>query len=194
MSDWNQKFSCWLKSAMTDISVMLHCEIEIESFQVNRVSSDQIAGIWGNAKTSTVGIYQRLAGATNGYIMIIYQMETAQVMLEVLFGKDLVPSKSLMEIRQSAICELCNLIMKSFITTAIEVSGSGTKPSLPVVLVDSADSIEGIAIAEIRMTRDNVFIIDSVLQMGGKSFPAKFVIMLCDNLLRLPISMVAGSV
>ena len=191
MSDWNQKFSCWLKSAMTDISVMLHCEIEIESFQVSRVSSEQIAGIWGNAKTSTVGIYQRLAGATNGYIMIIYLMETAQVMLEVLFGKDLVPSKSLMEIRQSAICELCNLIMKSFITAAIEVSGSGTKPSLPVVLVDSADSIEGIAIAEIRMTGDNVFIIDSVLQMGGKSFPAKFVIMLCDNLLRLPTGMVA---
>jgi chemotaxis protein CheC len=194
MTDWNQILSYWLKNAMSDISTMLHYNVEVESNAIERISGEHISEILGGSNSSTVGIYQRLPGGPDGHIMIAYRLGIAHLLLEALFGSDLIPSKSLTEVRQSAICELCNLIMKSFIATMNEALGFDTKTSLPVVLVDSAESIKGIASVEIALNEDNVFIIDTVLQMNGKSSPAKFVVMLCNNVLQLPFGMVADPV
>jgi chemotaxis protein CheY-P-specific phosphatase CheC len=194
MRDWNQILSYWLKNAMSDISTMLHYNVEVESSNIERVSGEQIPDILGGSNSSAVGIYQRLPGGTDGHIMVAYQLGIAHQLLEALFGSDLIPSKSLTEVRQSAICELCNLMMKSFIATMNEALGFDSKTSLPVVLVDSAESIKGIASVEIALNRDNVFIVDAVLQMNGKSSPAKFVVMLCNKVLQIPFRMVAGPV
>jgi chemotaxis protein CheY-P-specific phosphatase CheC len=194
MRDWNQILSYWLKNAMSDISTMLHYNVEVESSNIERVSGEQIPDILGGSNSSAVGIYQRLPGGTDGHIMVAYQLGIAHQLLEALFGSDLIPSKSLTEVRQSAICELCNLMMKSFIAAMNEALGFDSKTSLPVVLVDSAESIKGIASVEIALNRDNVFIVDAVLQMNGKSSPAKFVVMLCNKVLQIPFRMVAGPV
>jgi chemotaxis protein CheY-P-specific phosphatase CheC len=194
MRDWNQILGYWLKNAMSDISTMLHYNVEVESSNIERISGEQIPDILGGSNCSAVGIYQRLPGGTDGHIMVAYQLGIAHQLLEALFGSDLVPSKSLTEVRQSAICELCNLMMKSFIAAMNEALGFDSKASLPVVLVDSAESIKGIASVEIALNKDNVFIVDAVLQMNGKSSPAKFVVMLCNKVLQIPFRMVAGPV
>jgi chemotaxis protein CheY-P-specific phosphatase CheC len=192
MTDWNRILSHWIDNTTSEISTMLHYNVEVESTNIEHVSGEQISDILGGSNSSTVGIFQRLPGEADGHIMIAYQLRIAHQLLDALFRTDLIPSKSLSEIRQSAICELCNHIMKSFITSMNEALGFNTKTSLPVVLVDSAESIEGIAKVEIALGRDNVFILHSVLQLNGKSLPAKFVVMLCNNVLQLSSTMIAG--
>jgi chemotaxis protein CheC len=194
MKDWNQILTKWFKVAIADISKLIHYDIEVNSIQVGQVPSEGITDLLGGNDDLAVGIYQKLPVGTGGRILIAYKLKIARMMLETLFGDDIVPSKSLSEVRQSAICELGNLIMKSFITTVMDTLGLGLKPSLPVIIVDSVESITGIASEGIESNHDTVFTIDAQLQLNGKSSTAKFIVMVCSNLIKASSEMAAEPV
>jgi chemotaxis protein CheC len=194
MRDWNQILTEWFTAAIADISKLLHYDIEVNSIHIGQVPPERITDLLGGNDDLAVGIYQRLPVGTGGRIMIAYQLKIAHMMLETLFGDDIVPSKSLTEVRQSAICEVGNLIMKSFITVVMDALGLGLKPSLPVILVDSVESITGIASEGIAPNNDTVFTIDAELQLNGKSSTEKFIVIVCGNLMRASVGMVAEPV
>ncbi len=194
MRDWNQILTKWFTVAIADISKLIHYDIEVNSIQVRQVPSEHITDLLGGNDDLAVGIYQKLPVGTGGRILIAYKLKIARMMLETLFGDDIVPSKSLSEVRQSAICELGNLIMKSFITTVMDTLGLGLKPSLPVIIVDSVESITGIASEGIESNHDTVFTIDTQLQLNGKSSTAKFIVMVCSNLIKASFEMAAEPV
>jgi len=149
--------------AATALSTLLQRRIEMSVPKVWAIPFEQIAGIIGQLDTPQVTIYVKVEGEAPGKAVFFFPVESAQIVVQALFGSNETMDLYSDEMAQSALKEVGNILVSSFLMALTQFSGIPLQPSVPALAVDMIGASLDAIFLEDGMLDDTVLFIDTQL-------------------------------
>jgi len=149
--------------AATALSTLLQQRIDMTVPKVWAIPFEQIAAIIGQVDTPQATIYVKVEGEAPGKAVFYFPVESAENLVKVLLGsKDEIDLYS-DEMAQSALKEVGNILVSSFIMALTQLSGIPLQPSVPALAVDMIGASLDAIFLEEGSLEDTVLFIDTQL-------------------------------
>jgi len=149
--------------AATALSTLLQRRIDMSVPEVWAVPFEQIADIIGNMGEPQAVVYVRVEGDAPGKAVFFFPLVSAQIVAQLLFGTDHELDLFDDEMAQSALKEVGNILVSSFLIALTQFSGIALQPSVPALAVDMAGAILDAILLEEGTLDDDVLFIDTQL-------------------------------
>ncbi len=164
-------------NAATSLSQLLSQRIDLKVPNANVVGFNDLLGIFENQEIVTVGIMILIEGDIDGSMIFIIPKESAGVMLTQLIGKEYNADTRFDEMDMSAMKEIGNIIVSSYINSLSELTGLKIRVSEPFATIDMAAAILSVPVIEIGMTTDYVLFMESHIESDGFNLDGHFIML-----------------
>lgn len=158
--------------AATSLSSLLQSRINMSVPKVWLLPLDRIKEALGELDVIRVALYLKVQGEAPGKAMFILSVPSAGIIAQYLLGTPEVPDIFSDDIAQSALKEVGNIMVSSFVIAISEFSGVQLQPSTPAIAIDMIGAMVDAVLVEEGKLDDNVLIIDTKLsdmkEMEGK--------------------------
>ncbi|WP_044746857.1 chemotaxis protein CheC [Bacillus alveayuensis] len=151
-------------NAATALSNMLNKKIYMKVPDVKIGSFNEIIDIVGSEE-EVVAIYFRLEGDISGSMFFVLSVKQAERYLKELLGSLSVFNKhEITEIETSALQELGNILMGSYVAALADLTKLLIHPSVPSLSFDMFGAIISHGFIELSQNSDRALIIDTVIK------------------------------
>ncbi|MCM1567364.1 MAG: chemotaxis protein CheC [Dehalobacter sp.] len=159
--------------AATSLSKLLQARIDMSVPKVWLVPLEKLNEALGEYDTVQVALYLKVEGDAPGKAIFVLPTESARVIAQKLLVLPERPDIFEDEMAQSALQEVGNILVSSFVIALSKFSGVFLQPSVPAMAIDMVGAmIDGVLLEE-GMIDDDVLIIDTKLS-GVKEVEGKF--------------------
>ena len=155
-------------NAATALSMMIGKKVDMTVPAVNVVRLDDI--VQENGETEVAGTVVRVLGDIAGNILLVFEMPTAENVIEKLVGS----RQSLeSEMGSSVLCEIANIISASYMNAIAQLTNLSIAPSVPATSYDMLGAIltttfiESNQYDEYILDIETVFLDDTEENIGG---------------------------
>jgi len=149
--------------AATALSTLLQRRIDMSVPKVWAIPFEQISEIIGQLDTPQATIYVKVEGEAPGKAVFFFPVESAEIVVQALFGSNEPMDLYNDEMAQSALKEVGNILVSSFLIALTQFSGIPLQPSVPALAVDMIGaSLDAIFLEEGTLD-DTVLFIDTQL-------------------------------
>lgn len=158
--------------AATSLSNMLQTRIEMSVPKVWLVPLERMGDALGKMDATRVALYLKVEGEASGKALFVLPIESAESIAKSLLWMDEKPNVFDDEMAQSALREVGNILVSSFVIALTQFSGILLQPSVPALAVDMIGAMLDAVLIEDGKVDDEVLIIDTKLtgldDMEGK--------------------------
>jgi len=159
--------------AATALSVLLGQRIDMSVPKVWTVPLEMAAEIMGAPDVAQVIVYVQVEGDAPGKAVFFFSLESAELVAQILFCSTEPIDISSNELALSALKEVGNILVSSFLIALTRFSGIPLYPSVPSIAVDMVGAaLEGILLEE-GSADEQVLVIDTQLS-GEAKLTGKF--------------------
>lgn len=169
--------------AATALSNLLQRRIDMSVPKAWAVPFEQVAAIVGQQDLPQVAIYVKVEGEAPGKAVFFFPVESAEIMVQALFGSSEPRDLYTDEMAQSALKEVGNILVSSFLIALTEFSGIPLQPSVPAIAVDMIGASLDAIFLEDGVLDDTVLFIDTQL-MGIPKIEGQFIFLPDDGSLK----------
>jgi chemotaxis protein CheC len=152
--------------AATSLSDVLQQQISIEVPKIHNVPSHMIPQFYNLHDTPTTAIYLQLKGENGCDILLMFEVSEAKkiaaMMTMVSSIEELDPS-----IEASALQELANILIGSFLTSISDFIGVELLPTIPETVVDTFDSIIDNFLIKQSIASENAMVFETKFKRNG---------------------------
>lgn len=160
--------------AATALSKLLDARINMAVPKVWLVALGELYEALGDYDIPQVALYLQVEGQAPGKAIFILPIGSASYIAQHLLRYPERPDIFSDEMAQSALREVGNIVVSSFVIALSEISGINLHPSVPALAIDMGGAIIDAVLLEEGMIDDNVLIIDTKLtgveEVEGKFF------------------------
>lgn len=149
--------------AATALSTLLQRRIDMSVPEVWAVSFEQVTGVIGQIEAPQAVVYVKVEGEAPGKAVFFFPIKSAEIVAQALFQTENRLDLYSDELAQSALKEVGNIMVSSFLIALTQFSGIPLHPSVPVLAVDMAGAILDAILLEEGTLDDNVLFIDTQL-------------------------------
>ena len=160
-------------NAATALSQMLGKEVRITLPEVRIMEYNEAIEWIGGAETITAGVLVRLGGQMSGIMLSVQQLEFVNLVLGSMLDKQIGDYTELSEIEASALVEVGNIMISSFITALSGLSGVAVELTVPAFTVDMQGAILAVPMAEYGGQSDYIMTIGGNFICDGKQVSCK---------------------
>ena len=164
--------------AATSLSKLLQKEIRISIPEVSVLGYEEAVEKIGEIEELVAATLVQMSNDVNGLILFIFKMDMANAVLEKLIGKEYTSFEDMDEMDYSALEEVGNIIICSYVNAFAQLGGVDIDLSVPSSTVNMLGGILTVPIAEYGYETDKLMYINAEFIMDG--------IRLSDGLLMLP--------
>jgi len=164
--------------AATSLSKLLQKEIRISIPEVNILGYEETVDKIGYIEELVTATLVRMSNEVNGLMLFIFKLDLANAVLEKLIGKQYESFMDLDELAYSALEEVGNIIICSYVNAFTQLVGVEIDLSVPSSTVNMLGGVLTVPIAEYGYETDKLMYINAEFIMDGKK--------LSDGLLMLP--------
>lgn len=169
--------------AATALSTLLQRRIDMSVPEVWAVPFEQVSTIVGQLDTPQAVIYVKVEGDAPGKAVFFFPVESAQIVVQALFGTSETMDLYMSEMAQSALKEVGNILVSSFIMALTQFSGIPLQPSVPALAVDMIGASLDAIFLEEGVLDDTVLFIDTQLT-GIPKIEGQFIFLPNDGSLK----------
>ncbi|ODA42502.1 chemotaxis protein CheC [Desulfosporosinus sp. BG] len=169
--------------AATALSTLLQRRIEMSVPKVWAVPFEQVSIIVGQLDTPQATIYVKVEGEAPGKAVFFFPIESAEIVVQALFGMDEPLDLYTNEMAQSALKEVGNILVSSFLISLSQFSGIPLQPSVPALAVDMIGASLDAIFLEEGLLDDTVLFIDTQLS-GIPKIKGQFIFLPDDGSLK----------
>jgi len=159
--------------AATSLSSMLQTKIDMSVPKVWLVPLERLPEALGKMDQTKVALYLKVEGDAPGKAIFVLSVESAQMITQKLMGMIEAPNIHCDEMAQSALREVGNILVSSFVIALTQLSGILLQPSTPALGIDMIGAMIDAVLLEEGSVDDNVLIIDTKLS-GLQDMEGKF--------------------
>lgn len=152
-------------NAATSLSVLLSSRLTMTNPSVALVSFDELENALGGAEHAVLGVMSQLEGLLQSMILFVVGLEDAEHLCNALLGQD---TEWHSEMGMSAIQEIANIIIGSYVASLENLSGVKIRYSQPEYCIDMAASILSVPCIEFGMVSDKALLINSKFAAGDE--------------------------
>lgn len=153
-------------NAATSLSVMLSSKLSMSTPTVSLCDFNELENALGGAERAVLGVMSHLEGLLNAMILFVVGMEDAERLSKALLGQDIDWHS---EMGISAIQEIANIIIGSYVASLENLSGLKIRYSQPDYCIDMAGAILSVPCIEFGMVSDKALLINSEFAAGNEN-------------------------
>ena len=164
--------------AATALSKLLQKEVRISIPEVSVLGYDETVNRIGDIEELVAATLVQMSNEVNGLMLFIFKLDLANVVLEKLIGTRYESFEQLDELAYSALEEIGNIIICSYVNAFTQLVGVEIDLSVPSSTLNMLGGILTVPIAEYGYETDKLMYINAEFIIDGKK--------LSDGLLMLP--------
>lgn len=150
-------------NAATSLSVLLSSRLTMSPPQVAIYDFNSLESIFGGPEATVVGVLSQIEGSMQAMILFVVGIQDAEHLVQALLGSDLEWHS---EMGMSAINEIANIIIGSYVASLETLSGMKIRYSLPDICIDMAGAILSVPCIEFGRISDKALLINSQFKAG----------------------------
>lgn len=164
--------------AATSLSKMLQKEIRITIPQVNILGYEEAVDRIGDMEQIVAATLVKMSGDVDGLMLFLFNLDFANTVLEKMIGESYKGFEEMDELARSALTEIGNIIICSYINAFSQLVNVDIELSVPSATMNMLGAILTVPIAEYGYETDKLMYCNADFVMDGKQ--------LSDWLLMLP--------
>ena len=164
--------------AATALSKLLQKEIRISIPEVSILGYEETVNKMGSIEELVTATLVRMSNEVNGLMLFVFKLDLANAILEKLIGKRYDSFEELDELAYSALEEIGNIIICSYVNAFTQLVGVEIDLSVPSSTVNMLGGVLTVPMAEYGYVTDKLMYINAEFIMDGDK--------LSDGLLMLP--------
>ena len=164
--------------AATALSKLLQREIRISIPEINILGYEETVDRLGYIEELVTATLVRMSNQINGLMLFVFKMDLANAVLGKLIGKEYESFEELDELAYSALEEVGNIIICSYVNAFTQLVGVEIDLSVPSSTVNMLGGVLTVPMAEYGYVTDKLMYINAEFIVDGKK--------LSDGLLMLP--------
>ncbi len=164
--------------AATALSKLLQKEVRISIPEVSVLGYDETVSRIGDIEELVTATLVRMSNEVDGLMLFIFKQDLANVVLEKLIGRGYDSFDQMDELAYSALEEVGNIIICSYVNAFTQLVGVEIDLSVPSSTLNMLGGILTVPMAEYGYETDKLMYINAEFIMDGKK--------LSDGLLMLP--------
>ena len=164
--------------AATSLSKLLQKEVRISIPEVSVLGYDETVNRIGDIEELVAATLVQMSNEVNGLMLFIFKLDLANVVLEKLIGTRYESFEQLDELAYSALEEIGNIIICSYVNAFTQLVGVEIDLSVPSSTLNMLGGILTVPIAEYGYETDKLMYINAEFIMDGAR--------LSDGLLMMP--------
>lgn len=165
--------------AATALSKLLQKEIRITLPEVNILGYEDAVDRIGYPEEVVAAVLVKMDGDVDGLMLFLFNLEFANTVLEKLMGEKVSGFTELDEIAYSALVEVGNIIICSYINAFSQLVDVDINLSVPCATVNMLGGVLTVPIAEYGYETDKLMYFNADFVMEGKKLPG-WLLMLPD--------------
>lgn len=155
-------------NASTALSVMLSSKLSISRPTVDVYDFNELDTLLGGSETPVVGVISRIEGDLDAMILFVLGLEDAKSLVGELMGEQY-KNEWNQEMGISAIKEICNIMIGSYVSSLETLLGKKIRYQLPLICIDMAASILSVPCVQLSTVSDHALLINSDFKVGNQS-------------------------
>ncbi len=159
--------------AATSLSNLLQTRIDMSVPKVWLVPLERLNEAFGEMDATNVALYLKVEGDAPGKAIFVMSVESAKTIAKTLLQMAEPPDIYVDEMAQSALSEVGNILVSSFVIALTQFSGILLQPSTPAYAIDMIGAMIDAVLLEEGRVDDSVLIIDTRLS-GLETMEGKF--------------------
>ncbi len=177
--------------AATSLSDVLQEPISIDVPRIHTVALHLIPQFYGLHETPTTAVYLSLKGEYSMDILLMFEYSEAKKIAAMM---TMVPSVEELDpsMETSAIQELANILIGSFLSSISDFCGVGLMPTTPETVVDSFDAIIDNFLIKQSMVSESALIFETRFKRNGEDAKSMLMIFPSPELKELLIQKSKG--
>lgn len=128
-------------NATTSLSVLLDSKLSMKMPKVSFMSFDDFVESIGGAENIIAGVMSNITGGMEGFVLFAMDLRDARRLANRLCGIELHEMNAFNAIDLSAIKEIGNILISSYLSSIETLTGINIRPSNPVLRIDMAGAI-----------------------------------------------------
>ena len=160
-------------NAATALSQMLGREGRITLPEVRIMGYNEAIEWIGGPEEITAGVLVKLSGQINGIMLSVQQLEFVNLVLDNMLGRTVSDYGELAELESSALVEVGNIMISTFINALSGLAGMDVSLTVPAFTVDMQGAILAVPMAEYGGQSDYIMTIGGNLVCDDKQVPCR---------------------
>ena len=163
-------------NAATALSQLLQKEVRITMPEVRILGYNESIDWIGGAEEITAGVLMRLGGEINGIMLSVQQLDFVNLVLESMMGHTIKDYTELNELECSALIEVGNIMISTFINALSGLAEIGMNLTVPAFAVDMQGAILAVPMAEFGGQSDFILTIGGNFVCDNKQVPCRLLL------------------
>ena len=160
-------------NAATALSQMLNREVRITLPEVRIMGYNEAIEWIGGPEEITAGVLVKLSGQINGIMLSVQQLEFVNLVLDSALKKKINDYSELKELERSALVEVGNIMISTFINALSGLADMDVKLTVPAFTVDMQGAILAVPMAEYGGQLDYIMTIGGNFVCDNKQVPCR---------------------
>lgn len=167
--------------AATVLSQLVNKRVMVSVPKVHIISSEEIYRIINNQDEIVTGVLVKFLGDLTGRTLLIFPRDESMLLVDMVMGKPVGTTTILSEIEQSAIKEVANIVISSYLTAMSDFLNMLILPSVPNLVIDIGSAVITSAYIDFSTNKDVVFCVETEFTFEDDPHPLKgYLILLPD--------------
>lgn len=158
-------------NAATALSQLLNCEVRITRPEVRIMGYNEAIEWIGGAEEITAGVLVKMGGQINGIMLAVQKLDFINQVLKSIMGKGVEDYMGLHEMECSALIEVGNIMISTFINALSGLSGISVDLTVPAFTVDMQGAILSVPMAVYGGMSDYLMTIGGNFVCDNKQVP-----------------------
>lgn len=164
-------------NAATALSQVLSESIKMSIPSVMILDYDQAIRLLGEYEEIIAAILVKMGGDMDGIMQFLLKMDFIQETLKRLLNEEVNDYQALNEMDVSALQEIGNIMISSYINAISKMTGMDIDLSVPAITVDMLGGIMSVPITEFGYKTDKLMIITGKFILGDREIPNYLLLM-----------------
>lgn len=163
-------------NAANALSQLLEEEVRITLPEVRIMEYNEAIDWIGGAEEITAGVLVKIGGEINGIMLSVQQMDFVNLILGSMLEKSVQDYSQLEEMEQSALVEIGNIMISTFINALASLCGISLELTVPAFTVDMQGAILTVPMAEYGGQSDYIMTIGANFVCNQKEVPCRLLL------------------
>ena len=163
-------------NAATALSQLLKCPVRITMPEVRIMGYNEAIEWIGGPEEITAGVLVKMGGQLNGIMLSVQQLEFVNQVLGSMLGITVTGYENLTELENSALVEVGNIMISTFINALSGLAEIGVNLTVPAFTVDMQGAIMTVPMAEFGGQSDYIMTIGGNFVCDNKQVPCRLLL------------------
>ena len=149
--------------AANSLSKMLTRKVQMTVPYINFLPVERLTEMFGNVEALVAGVYLEISGDARGKVLLLFPRDSALALADIIMNREVGSTTILSQIDQSALMEVGNILIGSYLTALNDFTGLKLRQSVPKLAFDMIGAVMDFLIIEISSVAEEALVIETQL-------------------------------